>query len=82
MNENKNTTATIVAEPQETAYERLIIEKRELDERIVKLNAFLSDGENAEKIAGYPQVNLMCEQRDVMLRYSGVLNERILRWKK
>ena len=82
MNENKNTTTTIVAETAETPYDRLIIEKQQLDERIVKLNALLSDGEKAEKIAGYPQVGLMQEQIDVMLHYSGILNTRILRWKR
>lgn len=82
MNENKNTAATIVAETAETPYDRLITEKQQLDEKIVKLNAFLSDDEKAVQIAGYPQIGLMQEQLDVMLHYSEILNTRILRWKR
>lgn len=87
-NENKNPTATIIADCEKeadrepTPYDRLQTEKRQLDDRIVKLNAFLSDGEKAEKIAGFPQVGLMQRQLEVMLEYSSVLNTRILRWKK
>lgn len=79
MNENKNNPVTIV-EPPETPYGRLISEKRQLDERIVKLNTFLADGEKADKIAGFTQVGLMQRQLDVMLEYSSILNARILRW--
>lgn len=66
----------------DTPFTRLVEEKRALDEKIVKLNAFLEDDEKACKIAGYPQVAQMREQLDVMLRYSGILNTRILTWRQ
>ena len=64
-----------------TPFSRLVEEKRALDEKIVKLNAFLEDEEKAGKIAGYWQLGQMREQLDVMLRYSGILNTRILTWR-
>lgn len=64
----------------DTPFSRLVEEKRELDEKIVKLNAFLKNEEKASKIAGWVQVGQMREQLDVMLRYSGILNTRILTW--
>lgn len=67
---------------ESTPFSRLVEEKRALDEKIVKLNAFLEDDEKACKIAGYPQVAQMREQLDVMLRYSGILNTRILTWRQ
>lgn len=65
----------------DTPFTRLVEEKRALDEKIVKLNAFLEDEERAGKIAGYWQLGQMREQLDVMLRYSGILNTRILTWR-
>lgn len=65
----------------DTPFTRLVEEKRALDEKIVKLNAFLEDEEKAAKIAGYWQLGQMREQLDVMLRYSGILNTRILTWR-
>lgn len=67
---------------ESTPFSRLVEEKRALDEKIVKLNAFLKDDEKACEIAGYPQVAQMREQLDVMLRYSGILNTRILTWRQ
>ena len=67
---------------ESTPFSRLVEEKNALDEKIVKLNAFLEDDEKACKIAGYPQVAQMREQLDVMLRYSGILNTRILTWRQ
>ena len=58
-----------------------ITAKRALDDKIVKLNAFLEDEEKASKITGWFQVGQMREQLDVMLRYSGILNTRILTWR-
>ncbi len=66
---------------ESTPFSRLVEEKRALDEKIVKLNAFLEDEEKAAKIAGYWQLGQMREQLDVMLRYSGILNTRILTWR-
>lgn len=68
-------------ENSDTPFTRIVEEKRALDEKIVKLNAFLEDEEKAGKIAGYWQLGQMREQLDVMLRYSGILNTRILLWK-
>ena len=69
---------------ESTPFSRLVEEKRALDEKIVKLNAFLEDKERAGKIAGYwhPGLGQMREQLDVMLRYSGILNTRILTWRQ
>lgn len=64
-----------------TPFSRPVEEKRALDEKIVKLNAFLENEEKASKIAGYYQLGQMREQLDVMLRYSGILNTRILTWR-
>lgn len=66
---------------ESTPFSRLVEEKRALDEKIVKLNAFLEDEEKAVKIAGFWQLGQMREQLDVMLRYSGILNTRILTWR-
>lgn len=68
-------------ESSDTPFTRIVEEKRALDEKIVKLNAFLEDEEKAGKIAGFWQVGQMREQLDVMLRYSGILNTRILTWR-
>lgn len=66
---------------ESTPFSRLVEEKSALDEKIVKLNAFLADEEKASKISGWFQVGQMREQLDVMLRYSGILNTRILTWR-
>lgn len=55
-------------------------EKRALDEKIVKLNYFLKEGKKAGDIVGFYQLEQMREQLNVMLRYSGILNTRILTW--
>lgn len=67
---------------ESTPFTRIVEEKRALDEKIVKLNAFLEDEEKAGKIAGFWQLGQMREQLDVMLRYSGILNTRILTWRR
>ena len=64
-----------------TPFSRLVEEKSALDEKIVKLTAFLADDEKACNIAGYQQVSQMREQHDVMVRYSNILNSRILTWR-
>lgn len=61
------------------AYLRILDEKRELDNKIVKLNAFLSDNDRTQRI-GYQQLELLQRQLSVMLEYSSILNTRILRW--
>lgn len=62
------------------AYLRILDEKRELDNRIMKLNAFLSDNERTQCI-GYHQLELLRRQLDVMLQYSNILNARLVGWK-
>lgn len=74
-------TACLCDSSESTPFSRLVEEKRALDEKIVKLNAFLKDEEKAGKIAGHWQLGQMREQLDVMLRYSCILNTRILTWR-
>lgn len=61
----------------DTPFTRIVEEKRALDEKIIKL----IDEEKAGNIAGFYQLGQMREQLDVMLRYSGILNTRILTWR-
>lgn len=72
---------TCCCDSSDTPFTRIVEEKRALDDKIVKLNAFLEDEEKASKITGWFQVGQMREQLDVMLRYSGILNTRILTWR-
>ena len=74
-------TACLCDSSESTPFSRLVEEKRAIDEKIVKLNAFLKDEEKAGKIAGHWQLGQMREQLDVMLRYSCILNTRILTWR-
>ena len=61
-------------------FTRIVEEKRALDEKIIKLVAFLQD-ERARKICGWEQIDLMEKQLQIMIEYSGVLNTRILQWR-
>lgn len=85
MNENKEVATEArecVCKAQEQlpeAYLRILDEKWELDNRIKKLNAFLSDNERTQRI-GYQHLELLRRQLDIMLEYSSILNARILRW--
>lgn len=72
---------TCCCDSSDTPFTRIVEEKRALDEKIVKLNAFLKDEEKASNITGWFQVGQMREQLDVMLQYSGILNKRILTWR-
>lgn len=56
--------------------QRMIEEKKELDERIVKLVTFLYS-DKSESINQY-QKSLLNTQREAMERYSHVLGDRIL----
>lgn len=67
-------------ESDDTPFTRIVEEKRALDEKIIKLNYFLKEGKKAGDIVGFYQLEQMREQLDVMLRYSGILNTRILTW--
>lgn len=66
---------------ESTPFLRILDEKHALDEKIIKLIAFLEDDEKACNVAGWKQVEKMREQIDVMLAYSNILNTRILIWK-
>lgn len=72
---------TCCCDSSDTPFTRIVEEKRALDDKIVKLNAFLEDEEKASNITGWFQVGQMREQLDVMLQYSGILNKRILTWR-
>lgn len=83
MNENKEvaTEARECAQEQlPEAYLRILDEKRELDNRIMKLNAVLFDSDSTQRI-GYQQLELLRQQLNVMLQYSNILNARLVGWK-
>jgi len=57
--------------------ERVIQEKRELDERLKKLDAFIVAGtERWDKVPAEEQERL-CRQAEIMTDYSAILGERI-----
>lgn len=68
-------------ESDDTPFTRIVEEKRALDEKIVKLNYFLENEKRAGNIVSFYQLEQMREQLNVMLRYSGILNTRILTWR-
>ena len=57
--------------------DRLIQERDELQEKLTKLEAFLSNKAKAIEISGMDQYNLLIKQVDVMYDYLAILNERI-----
>lgn len=63
---------------------RLVDEKQELDDRIMKLKAFIDSfddyGKLAEKVGSNQAADALCEQLDVMVHYSNILNTRIVLW--
>ena len=65
--------------PSQAAKERVIEEKRQLDEKIKKLYAFLVNEEKASKITTR-QKSLLGRQLDIMTDYSDILNKRLLWW--
>lgn len=66
-------------EQNRAAYERLVAEKKELDERIMKLAKILQDQRKMESIH-CRQRDVMARQLELMVQYSSLLNERILVW--
>lgn len=84
MNENKEVATearecTCTAQEQlPEAYLRILDEKRELDNRIMKLNAVLFDSDST---LSYKQLELLQRQLNVMLEYSNILNVRLVGWK-
>ena len=63
---------------QETFYDRLLKESKELSEKVDKLEAFLSNPEKAKQISGETQFELLVEQSVHMTSYLNILNERII----
>ena len=59
----------------ETFYDRLLTEKRDLDEKLDKLRAFLKT--DACFDLTFDQRSLLVEQEAVMGKYSAILAERI-----
>jgi len=57
--------------------DRVENEREELDERLTKLRAFLSNEEKALEVAGATQVELMHEQQELMERLLQVLSHRL-----
>lgn len=59
--------------------QRVIHEKRELDEKIIKLSAFIS---SSPLFRGLPQIDqsLLRDQRETMILYSDILSVRIGRF--
>lgn len=80
-----DTDGDFIQEKVSDAYLRLINEKQELDDRIMKLKAFIDSfdeyGKLAEKVGSNQAADALCEQLDVMVRYSSLLNTRIVLWK-
>ncbi len=61
----------------ETFMDRLIAERDQLSDRLLKLEVFLSDKENAAKISGPTQVAMLIEQHHHMFKYLNILDKRI-----
>lgn len=62
----------------EAYQERVIEEKKQLDERLTKLIAFL---DNAGRRVPPDELHRLGEQREVMLKYSSILADRITNFK-
>lgn len=63
--------------PTETFFDRLIAERDQLCDKLLKLEGFLSDKENAAKISGQTQVAMLIEQHQHMFKYLNILDKRI-----
>ena len=65
-------------EKQYQAHElRVIEEKKELDEKLEKLRAFIKSPKFRDIVKGDNQAFLLIKQRGVMSLYSSILKERI-----
>ena len=80
-----DTDGDFIQEKVSDAYLRLVDEKQELDDRIVKLKAFIDSfddyGKLAEKVGSDQAATALYEQLDAMVHYSNILNTRIVLWK-
>jgi len=61
--------------------ERIITEQKELAEKIVKLNNFISNADNVLKLSSQ-EYTLLREQLAVMIRYNELLIARILSFRE
>lgn len=61
----------------ETFMDRLIAERDQLSDRLLKLEGFLSNKEKATNISGPTQVAMLIEQYQHMAKYLNVLDQRI-----
>ena len=80
-----DTNGDLIQENVSDTFLRLVDEKQELDDRIVKLKAFIDSfddyGKLAEKVGSDQAATALYEQLDAMVRYSSILNTRIVLWK-
>jgi hypothetical protein len=68
-----------VEEPkQETFLDRLQKERDELSDKLVKLEAFLSNKEKTIQISGQAQYDLLCNQSYFMNEYLNILDHRLI----
>ncbi len=68
-----------VEEPkQETFLDRLQKERDELSDKLVKLEAFISNKEKAIQISGKPQYDLLLKQSHFMSEYLNILDHRLV----
>ena len=71
-------SATTVLEVKaETFIDRLIAERDQLSDRLLKLEGFLSNKTKATEISGPTQVAMLIEQYQHMAKYLNVLDQRI-----
>ena len=79
-----NTDGDFIQQEVSNAYLRLVVEKQELDNRIMKLKAFINSfdkyDELVRKVGSDQAADALCEQLDVMVHYSNILNTRIVLW--
>ena len=61
----------------ETFIDRLQIERRELSDKLVKLDAFMNSGKFATVVNSLNQRMLMREQSEIMTEYVEILDKRI-----
>lgn len=80
-----DTDGDFVQDNHSDAFLRVVEEKRELDERISKLKAFLDSFSEYRdllaKVGSDDAADALREQLGVMVHYSNILNTRLVLWK-
>lgn len=80
-----DTDGDFIQENVSNAYLRLVDEKQELDDRIMKLKAFIDSFDEykdlSKKVGSDQAADALMRQLDIMVDYSNVLNTRIVLWK-